>query len=76
MSSKDRRKQKDAPKQTDLAAKAKKLKEDGVQAPDHPDGGRQSNEGMVSKPHTDQAPSGAFHAEGQRPVLERSRKVR
>jgi hypothetical protein len=62
--------------QASIAAKALKLKKDGVQPPEHPDGGRQSNEGSQSIPHTDQAPSGAFDAEGQRPVLERSRKVR
>lgn len=35
-----------------------------------------ANEGAVSKPRPDQPPSGALDAEGHRPVLERSRKVR
>ncbi|MBN2973112.1 hypothetical protein JW805_13890 [Roseomonas aeriglobus] len=42
----------------------------------HPDTDDHANEGIVSTPHADQAPSGAFDAEGHRPVLERSRKVR
>lgn len=35
-----------------------------------------SNEGMTSTPRKDHPQSGAFGAEGQRPALERSRKVR
>lgn len=45
-------------------------------APSHPDPGRTAGEGMTSTPRPGIAPSGAFDAEGQRPVLERSRKVR
>jgi hypothetical protein len=37
---------------------------------------RTANEGMQPNPSTDIAPSGALKQEGQRPVLERSRKVR
>ncbi|MDZ4375236.1 MAG: hypothetical protein U1C74_27960 [Phenylobacterium sp.] len=43
--------------------------------PSHPVD-RTPDEGMNSQPNTGIAPSGALHAEGQRPVLERSRKVR
>jgi len=42
----------------------------------HPGPGQTANEGMTSTPDTTIAPSGAFGAEGQRPVLERSRKGR
>jgi hypothetical protein len=45
-------------------------------APAHPPATDTPNEGMNSLPNTGIAPSGAFDAEGQRPVLERSRKVR
>jgi len=37
---------------------------------------RSADEGMNPLPSEDIAPSGAFDAEGHRPVLERSRKVR
>jgi hypothetical protein len=37
---------------------------------------RTTNEGMQPNPNTTIAPSGALKQEGQRPVLERSRKVR
>ena len=37
---------------------------------------RTANEGMQPIPNTNIAPSGALTQEGQRPVLERSRKVR
>jgi hypothetical protein len=37
---------------------------------------RSADEGMRPLPNQDIAPSGALHAEGHRPVLERSRKVR
>lgn len=42
----------------------------------HPSPGKTSDAGMKSTPNAEIAPSGAFGAEGQRPVLERSRKVR
>lgn len=44
--------------------------------PDTPPPGRTPGEGMAPHPNAGIAPSGAFGAEGQRPVLERSRKVR
>jgi hypothetical protein len=61
--------------QSELSQKALDL----VQAaapPMHPETGDTPNPGTVSLPRPDQPPSGAFDAEGQRPVLERSRKVR
>lgn len=45
-------------------------------APAHPASGDTPHEGMNDLPNEAIAPSGAFDAEGQRPVLERSRKVR
>ncbi|CAN5854670.1 hypothetical protein BH11PSE1_BH11PSE1_15700 [soil metagenome] len=42
----------------------------------HPSPGQTANEGMNPMPNATVASSGAFDAEGQRPVLERSRKVR
>jgi len=45
-------------------------------APAHPAPGRTADEGMNPTPNASLAPSGAFNAEGQRPVLERSRKAR
>jgi len=61
--------------QKDLADKAMALKS-GADAPAHPDPGQTADEGMNPTPRAGIAPSGAFGAEGQRPVLERSRKVR
>jgi len=61
--------------QSDLAARAMELK-NAAPAPHHPPTGRTADEGMNDTPNTRIAPSGAFDAEGQRPVLERSRKVR
>jgi len=57
------------------AAKAMELKQ-AAPEPQHPASERTANEGMNDTPNTGIAPSGAFDAEGQRPVLERSRKVR
>lgn len=62
--------------QEDLAEKALQLKQDGFEAPKHPATEDHPSVGMRSIPQPDQAPSGNFGAEGQRPVLERSRKVR
>lgn len=59
-----------------LSEKALNLKREGFEEPMHPPTNDEPNEGMVPTPKLDQAPSGAFDAEGQRPVLERSRKVR
>jgi hypothetical protein len=57
------------------AAKAMDLKN---AAPDrhHPASRRTAHEGAADIPNGKIAPSGAFNAEGHRPVLERSRKVR
>lgn len=57
------------------AAKAMDLK-NAAPAPQHPSPERTAHEGMNDNPNTGIAPSGALNAEGQRPVLERSRKVR
>ena len=42
----------------------------------HPKSGQTADKGMQPNPNDDIAPSGALDAEGNRPVLERSRKVR
>lgn len=57
------------------AAKAMELKK-GAPDPSHPSPERTAHDGMHATPNTGIAPSGALNAEGQRPVLERSRKVR
>ncbi|MFN6980660.1 MAG: hypothetical protein ACK4NU_01895 [Brevundimonas sp.] len=57
------------------AAKAMDLKK-AVPDPHHPSPEPTAHEGMNDTPNTKIAPSGAFDAEGQRPVLERSRKAR
>ncbi len=57
------------------AARAMELKQ-GAPEPRHPASERTAHEGMNDTPNSKIAPSGAFDAEGQRPVLERSRKVR
>ncbi|MDO9474110.1 MAG: hypothetical protein Q7J28_13725 [Caulobacter sp.] len=61
--------------QPDIAARAMELK-NAAPAPNHPSPERTAHEGMNDTPNTGIAPSGAFDAEGQRPVLERSRKSR
>ena len=61
--------------QKDLAEKAMAMKA-AAPEPAHPDPGETADEGMTATPRAGIAPSGAFGAEGQRPVLERSRKVR
>ena len=45
-------------------------------APSHPSSGQTADAGMNPTPNAAIAPSGALDAEGQRPVLERSRKAR
>jgi len=60
--------QAEAKKAMELKAKA--------EAPHHPEAGDSADEGMIPTPNTGIAPSGALNAEGQRPVLERSHKVR
>ncbi|BAK68124.1 hypothetical protein SLG_34490 [Sphingobium sp. SYK-6] len=62
--------------QKKLAEKALAQKEENAAAPHHPAPEPHADEGMASTPRPDQPPSGAFDAEGHRPVLERSRKVR
>ncbi|MBU2168499.1 MAG: hypothetical protein KKF88_11755 [Alphaproteobacteria bacterium] len=57
------------------AEKAMKLKAESA-PPAHPDPGQTADEGMQPTHERDIAPSGALDAEGHRPVLERSRKVR
>jgi hypothetical protein len=66
----------ESPDQVQLAEQALALKQANEEVPHHPASGDHANEGTQSIPRQDQAPSGAFDAEGQRPVLERSRKVR
>lgn len=66
----------DAPRdQRDLTEGALRLKTEG-ETVHHPATDDHADEGMRTIPFEDQAPSGAFDAEGHRPVLERSRKVR
>ncbi|HZF42638.1 MAG TPA: hypothetical protein VEZ48_04450 [Sphingomonadaceae bacterium] len=52
------------------------LKQAGASDPAHPETGEHADPGVKSIPRDDLPPSGAFDAEGHRPVLERSRKVR
>lgn len=67
---------KDTPEtQTDIAQRAMDLKTQ-ADAPHHPSAGQSANEGMTMNAGAGGPPSGAFDAEGQRPVLERSRKSR
>ena len=62
--------------QATLAAKAMALKEAGAAPSDRPPAAGSATEGFKSVPRPDYPPSGAFDAEGHRPVLERSRKER
>jgi hypothetical protein len=62
--------------QQQLAHKAERMKSARDATMHRPENDDHANEGMISTPFEDQAPSGAFDAEGHRPVLERSRKVR
>jgi hypothetical protein len=63
------------PTQGDLARKAQALKQTATPEP-RPEPEQTANEGMQNIDRAGRPPSGAFDAEGQRPVLERSRKVR
>jgi hypothetical protein len=65
----------DATDQQAIAAEALRLKQENAVS-HHPENEDHANEGIAPTPIPDQAPSGAFDAEGHRPVLERSRKVR
>ena len=63
--------------QRDIAEKAQKLKKDGAQPREYLE--RQEDtpsEGMSAQVADEHAARGSLDAEGQRPVLERSRKVR
>jgi len=60
--------------QTEIAQEALRLKVEGT--PDRPENDDHPSEGTQAIERPDYPPSGAFDAEGQRPVLERSRKVR
>lgn len=63
--------------QHDIAEKALDMKREAEKAtPEHPDPGAPADEGMQPNPNEDIAPSGAFEAEGDKVVVERSRKVR
>lgn len=62
--------------QQQLAHKAAAMKAERDAMVHRPDNDDHADKGMISTPFEDQAPSGAFDAEGHRPVLERSRKVR
>jgi hypothetical protein len=62
--------------QAAIAAKAMALKEAGAAPSDRPSAAGSVAEGFKSVPRPDYPPSGAFDAEGHRPVLERSRKER
>ncbi len=62
--------------QSELAAKAIALKKENEQPPSHPPTGDDGHDGVQPIPRPDYPPSGAFDAEGHRPVLERSRKER
>ena len=63
------------PTQTDLARKALVMR-NTFRLPERPIADAPKAELAAETPRPDYAPSGAFDAEGQRPVLERSRKVR
>lgn len=68
-----------APDQTELSEKALNLKQEGDTADDAEYLQHQTDtagEGRISEPSNHNPPMGALDAEGHRPVLERSRKVR
>ena len=62
--------------QQELARKAARLKAEQDVTANRPENQDHAHGGVTSTPFEDQAPSGASDAEGHRPVLERSRKVR
>ncbi len=62
--------------QAALAAKAVSLRDAGAKARHHPTADAHPADGFKPVPRPDHPPSGAFDAEGHRPVLERSRKER
>lgn len=66
----------DQPAQVARSQRALDVKTAGETDPPHPAAEDTPSDGMRLNEQPDQPPSGAFDAEGQRPVLERSRKVR
>jgi hypothetical protein len=64
--------------QVEIAKEAMRLRlaADEEEMSARPENGQHADEGMNAIPRDDQPPSGAFDVEGQRPVLERSRKTR
>ncbi|MCX9148243.1 hypothetical protein [Erythrobacter sp. WG] len=63
--------------QKDIAEKAMKLKADGAAAPDYLEHQEDTaGDGPIAERNREEPVMGALDAEGQRPVLERSRKVR
>lgn len=64
--------------QVEIAKEAMRLRmaADEEEMSARPENEQHGDEGMNAIPRDDQPPSGAFDAEGQRPVLERSRKTR
>ncbi|MFN3817921.1 hypothetical protein [Blastomonas sp.] len=68
-----------APDQTELSENALNLKQQGENPDDAEYLDRQTDTagtGRISEPSSHNPPMGALDAEGHRPVLERSRKVR
>jgi hypothetical protein len=61
--------------QSEIARRALELKRAHPPEP-HPGAGDSASEGIRAIPDTERAPSGAIGAEGERPILERSHKVR
>lgn len=63
--------------QPDIAAKAMELKQKGEIQPEYLEHQTATpNEGAITGSNGHEPPMGALDAEGHRPVLERSRKVR
>lgn len=64
--------------QVEIAKEAMRLRmaADEEELSARPENEQHADEGMNAIHRDDQPPSGAFDAEGQRPVLERSRKTR
>lgn len=66
-----------AKSQQDIAAKALEMKQSGDAQPEYLERqSRTAGEGPIASLNTHEPVMGAFDAEGHRPALERSRKVR
>jgi hypothetical protein len=66
-----------APSQSDIAAKAMELKRQGQKRAEHLDHQTDTpGDGPLGSRNAHEPVMGAFEAEGHRPVVERSRKVR